>query len=275
MSMPSAAPGGVSRTSRAVALIRAEIPDRPHSPDGLTDAQQRLCEGMPPTPNRRLRPSIAARTRFFDQQVLDALSRGVRQVVVCGAGYDDRALRFRLTGARFFELDHPGTQHDKAARLARLDTDLSGLTLVPADFRTDDAAEALAFAGHGASQPTLFLCEGLLIYLDEPTIVRLLTTLRSRSTDAGSGLAASMAVIPPGVSPDAAATTANARRGNGTTEPWRTLLPRDALRPLFAAGGWHINNDVDATELDADAPHDRAAFLILRPDAPVPEVSSA
>jgi len=33
--------------------------------------------------------------------------------VILGAGYDDRALRFRSPGVRFFELDHPDTQADK------------------------------------------------------------------------------------------------------------------------------------------------------------------
>ena len=61
--------------------------------------------------------SLIARTRFFDDRVLAALSAGIRQVVILGAGYDDRALRFRSPGVRFFELDHPATQADKARRL--------------------------------------------------------------------------------------------------------------------------------------------------------------
>ena len=62
-------------------------------------------------------PSLAARTRFFDERVLEAISDGIGQVVILGAGYDDRALRFRSPGVRFFELDHPATQADKARRL--------------------------------------------------------------------------------------------------------------------------------------------------------------
>src|ERR1700722_4277369 len=168
--------GGISRTSQAVALTRAAL-ERPHSPAGDPQAQTRLCQGMRPAPIERLRPMLAARTGFFDQAVLTALAAGVGQVVSCGAGYDDRALRFRTPGVRFFELDQGPTQADKARRLRGMGTDLSGLTLVTADFRNSDVASVLAANGHDRRQPTLFLCEGLLIYLDQPALTSLLSGL--------------------------------------------------------------------------------------------------
>src|SRR5580658_10730634 len=160
---------GPSRTSQAVAMTRARLA-RPHTPSGDPGAQRRLCRGMPPAGTGRLGPSIIARTRFFDERVLAAISAGTSQVVIVGAGYDDRALRFRSPGVRFFELDHPATQADKARRLRALASDLRDVVLAPADFRGDDAAAVLAAAGHDAARPTLFLCEGLLIYLDVTVI---------------------------------------------------------------------------------------------------------
>ena len=119
----------MSRTSQAVALTRAGM-SRPHTPQGDPGAQARLCAGMRPL--RRPRAGILARTRFFDDQVLAAISAGVGQVVICGAGYDDRALRFRSPGVRFFELDHPATQADKLRRLRDMDADLRDVVLAPA-----------------------------------------------------------------------------------------------------------------------------------------------
>ena len=136
-------PGSPSRTSQAVALTRAGM-SRPHTGQGDPGAQRRLCEGM--TPIRRPRPGIWARTRFFDDQVLAAVRAGVPQVVICGAGYDDRALRFRSPGVRFFELDHPATQADKARRLRAMGADLRSVVLAAADFRDDDAPAVLASA---------------------------------------------------------------------------------------------------------------------------------
>ena len=155
-----------SRTSQLVALTRANL-DRPHTPDGDPDAQRRLCAGMRPPPDGWLRPDLAARTRFFDEQVLSAIAANVGQIVILGAGYDDRALRFRSPAVRYFELDHPATQADKAGRLLTLETETDRLVLAPADFREDDVAVVLAAAGHDASTPSLFICEGLLVYLDD------------------------------------------------------------------------------------------------------------
>ncbi len=92
---------------------------------------------MPPPRRLRLRAHLEARTRFFDAQVLSAMDQGIGQVVVLGAGYDDRPLRFRAPGVHFFEVDHPVTQADKRRRLERMGADCRGVTLASADFRVD------------------------------------------------------------------------------------------------------------------------------------------
>jgi methyltransferase (TIGR00027 family) len=253
----------ISRTSQAVALTRARL-ERPHSPEGDPLAQSRLCEGMRPTPIERLRPMLSARTRFFDDAVLAALGSGIRQVVVCGAGYDDRALRFRTTGVRFFELDQGPTQADKARRLRVMETDLSGLTLATADFRQDDVAAVLATGGHDQARPTLFLCEGLLIYLDEPILTRLLSGLASCAAP-GSTLAASLAVHAEELSTAQVVAAANARRRAGETEPWRTILPRDQQIALLARAGWSTDRVLDAADLEATAPAERTLLVLASP----------
>jgi methyltransferase (TIGR00027 family) len=279
---PEAAPaaggeaGRISRTSQAVALTRAQL-DRPHSPEGDPLAQARLCEGMRPTPIERLRPMLTARTRFFDEAVTTALADGTSQVVICGAGYDDRALRFRTTGVRFFELDQGPTQADKARRLRKLSeacgsrgvsrvsgADVRGLTLATADFRADDVAAVLAAHGHDAGRPTLLVCEGVLIYLDEPVLIRLLSGLASCAA-AGSTLAASLAVHAEGLASAEVLAAANARRRAGQTEPWRTILPRDEQIALLARAGWRTDQTVDAADLEATAPPGRTLLVLAHP----------
>ena len=75
----------------------------------------------------------------MDDHVVAAIAAGVRQIVVCGAGLDDRALRFRTPGVRFFEVDHPVTQADKAARLRAIGVAAGG-----------DGADAAGAGGDGA-----------------------------------------------------------------------------------------------------------------------------
>lgn len=258
---------GVSRTSQIVALIRAEL-DRPHTPEGDPEAQRRLCAGMRPTSATWLRPNIVARTRFFDEQVLEAISTGVRQVAICGAGYDDWALRFHTTGVRFYELDHPGTQTDKAKRLRTMRTNMQGLTLVPADFRSDDVVSLLHAAGHDASQPTLFICEGLFVYLDQQSGLRLLSGVRFLAAS-GSTLAASLAVHREGANSNQVATATNASRLLGQTEPWLTILSVRAWSELLKQTGWHVDHTSDSVDLEADANKGRMLLMAARP-VPVP-----
>jgi len=236
---------------------------RPHSPDGDPNAQVRLCEGMRPTPGTRLRPMLTARTMFFDGATATAIAGGVRQIAVCGAGYDDRALRFRTPGVRFFELDQGPTQADKARRLQALNTDLSGLTLATADFRHADVAAVLARHGHDAGQPTLFLCEGVLIYLDPDTAASFLSQLAACAAP-GSRLAASLAVHEEGLPTERVVAAANARRRAGETEPWRTILPQRAQLTLLQRAGWHAEHTVDAADLEETAMPGRT--LLVRAD---------
>jgi len=252
-----------SRTSQVIALSRCGLV-RPHSPDGDPEAQQHLCTGMRPLPDGWARPDLAARTQFFDQQLLDAISGGVRQIVILGAGYDDRALRFRSPGVRFFEVDHPETQHDKAQRLEAFQAGDEELTLAPADFRHDDVDAVLASCGHDAASSSLFICEGVLVYLDQPTIIGLLAALRSRA-EADSTLAASLATHRAGLDSEQVTLTANLRRPTSTTEPWRTILPRGEHLALVNQAGWQIGHAVDAAELDADVAPGRSLFVTARP----------
>src|SRR5256885_5334031 len=167
---------GGSSTAQRVAAVRAKF-DRPVTPDGDPNAQRRLARGMKPGEAVRLRPHLLARTTFFDQAALDAIARGVDQVVIVGAGYDDRALRFRSPGVRFFELDHPDTQVDKGRRLEAIGVDAGRPTLVPVDFAHDSVPARLAVAGHADRRPTLFICEGVLVYLGLTEIVEPLSGL--------------------------------------------------------------------------------------------------
>lgn len=252
--------GRASRTAQGVAVVRAGF-ERPHTPNGDPDAQKRLCDGMRAGRAPRLRDHLLARTMFFDAAVLAAIEREVHQVVIVGAGYDDRALRFRSPGVRFFELDHPDTQADKRRRVKALGLDTEGLVFVSAEFARDSVAELLAEAGHDSSRPTLFVCEGLVIYLSADEIVNLLRALAERAAPA-SELAVSMAVHPDGVSSGAVVRAANAKRWRGgRREPWRTILSASAQIDLLRRAGWAEQQVVDDAELVTSARASRSLLV--------------
>jgi methyltransferase (TIGR00027 family) len=262
-----AVPSGPSRTSQVVALTRATL-RRPSSPAGDPQAQRALCAGLEFSPPQWLRPSIEVRTEFMDGHVVTALAAGVRQVVICGAGLDDRALRFRTPEVRFFEVDHPATQTDKARRLLAMRAQ-DGPVLVPCDFGSEPVAGALAACGHDPARPSLFLCEGLLVYLDEAACGRLLAGLASVAP-AGSVLAASLSTHSAGVSSAEVAAAANARRRTSAAEPWRTILPRAEHLAMLARAGWTVTAVADSPPANADVSFDRRSILVSAQPAPAP-----
>lgn len=251
-----------SRTSQAVAVTRAQFV-RPTTPGGDDDAQQRLCQGMPVAVLQDRVPSLRARTTFFDDAVLAAISGGTRQIVILGAGYDDRALRFRSPGVHFIEIDHPATQNDKARRLQAITETDAQPTLAPADFGHDDVNAVLERAGHDSDAPTLFVGEGLLAYLDQDTIIGLMTRLRARAGPR-SRLVVSLAVHPAGIASERVITAANALRRTGATEPWLTILPADEHLSLLTRAGWHVERTLDQVELEPDAPPGTSVFVSAR-----------
>jgi len=118
-------------------------------------------------PHRRaLRLYIAARARFAEDALSEAVERGVRQIVVLGAGLDTFAYRSTYRELKVFEVDHPATQAWKRECLANAAIDVpSTLAFVPIDFERVSLAEGLATAGFDASTPTFFAWLGVVVYL--------------------------------------------------------------------------------------------------------------
>jgi methyltransferase (TIGR00027 family) len=129
----------------------------------------------------------SARIGFFDAAVERYLP-GVAQFVSLGAGFDTRGYRLPDdTRVRVFEVDSPQTQTVKRDTLERAGIDSGAVTFVPADFEKQDWLACLIAAGFDPAEPTLFLCEGVTMYL-EPEAVE--DTLRKiASTAPGSAVA--------------------------------------------------------------------------------------
>ncbi|HEY3880131.1 MAG TPA: class I SAM-dependent methyltransferase [Trebonia sp.] len=229
--------GTASRTARSVAARRLEY-ERAASPYGNPAADDALTRdvagGLTPSRNR-MHEYIRARTAFFDRVVVDAIGRDIAQVVIGGAGYDGRALRYGAPGVRWFEVDHPATQADKRERLDRLGVDTAGISFIPADFTADPVAQPLLKAGLDPARPALFLFEGVAVYLEEAVTGRVLAGFRSVTVD-GSPLAISVSV-------GQATSQTRARfqqRVAEMGEPARTVLTAEQAAGLLAAAGWEL-----------------------------------
>lgn len=119
-----------------------------------------------------MRLFIAVRTRFAEDALNVAFDRGVRQVVVLGAGLDTYAYRSPTRdGVRIFEVDHPATQAWKRERLAHAEIpEPSWLTFAPIDFERQTLSQGLATAGFDPSRQTFFTWLGVVLYLTEEAV---------------------------------------------------------------------------------------------------------
>jgi methyltransferase (TIGR00027 family) len=133
---------------------------------------------------------VTLRVVAIDAEIRRAVAAGVHQVVILGAGFDTRAWRMaELAGATVFEVDHPATQAAKRERTAGIPLVAADLRFVPVDFTRDSLPDALATAGHAADQPTVWVWEGVTMYLGDDALRSTLAAVRSRSAP-GSALLA-------------------------------------------------------------------------------------
>ena len=168
---------GRSRTAQGVAAERAVLTDMgvladPFAARMLAPSMGAVVSLVRRMPYRMRAQSVtlaglAARVLWFDDQVTEAIEASIEQIVVVGAGYDSRAWRFGRPGVQFFELDHAGTQRDKARRAPG-----GGPKYIEADLSEQSAADALVAGGLDESQPSLFIFEGLSMYLDVAVVRR-------------------------------------------------------------------------------------------------------
>ncbi len=123
-----------------------------------------------------------ARSRIAEDASSRAIERGIRQIVILGAGLDTFALR-NPHGARqirIYEVDHPATQAWKRDRLAEAQITLPPcLILVPIDFERDDVGEKLIAAGFQQNSPAFFTWLGVVPYLTQDAIDRTLDYMSS------------------------------------------------------------------------------------------------
>lgn len=130
---------------------------------------------------------VSARTRLFDEVFGRAIDEVFPQIVLLGAGFDTRAWRFaeRNRGTRVFELDSPVTQRMKRKLLEQKGVSCPReITFVPIDFEEEDIAVALGKAGYRADMKSLFLLEGVIMYLSAEAVS---DTFRFMRENAGSG----------------------------------------------------------------------------------------
>lgn len=182
---------GPSKTAETIAMVRIAESRRPedericYDPYAIRFISKEVLEFAVCNPekykafvaqNERLVPgagnSIIARVRYIDDRVHSAIGDGLEQLVILGAGYDTRAYRIDgLKHVRIFEVDHQVTQNIKVEKIKEIFGSLPGhVKYVPVDIGVDDLGRELLERGYDRSLKTLFITEGLFMYLPPGTV---------------------------------------------------------------------------------------------------------
>ncbi len=127
---------------------------------------------------------VNARTKHTDATLEQMATKGLRQVVALGAGFDTRAYRYadKMPNIRFFEMDLPATiTHKEKMAKTVLDKIPASLTYVAIDFNTQTIYDALKEAGYREDLVTLFIWEGVTMYISEEAVAATLKFVADHS----------------------------------------------------------------------------------------------
>jgi methyltransferase (TIGR00027 family) len=123
---------------------------------------------------------IALRKHWIESQVKEAIDAGCEQVVVLGAGFD--TLTYRLhenyPNVTWLEIDQAATQNIKKKALDRHTILKGNIYLTSADFTKQTLTEVLhTIPAFQPQLPTVYVAEGLLMYLPEVDVTSLFQQL--------------------------------------------------------------------------------------------------
>lgn len=198
--------------------------------------------------------TIMLRKLMIADQVENAIAGGVKQVVFLGGGYDVRAFITAMNhlDINVFELDRGPTRESKIAGLMSIPSHLgyssrtvsknseSGTLTVGANLRyincdlvLDDVAEKLHVHGFNSGIPSLFIGEGLTMYLSEADNQKLLRALFNLMTDDSKCLLSFM-------SPRLAMSSIESNALKDTGEMYRCPLSPEQVIPFVSPCGFDV-----------------------------------
>jgi len=200
------------------------------------------------------------RKRHIERIVRASLAEGFTQVVVLGGGLDTLALRLHkeFPAVKFLELDHPATQEVKRKAIEERQLAAGNLRLNPVDLAQQPLENFLAAnPDYEPHRRTLFLSEGVLMYLTPEEVDRLFAALGQQKCPAVRFLFTFMQLDGRG-RPAFRNTTWLVRLWLGLKkEPFRWGLLAPAVADFVQAGGFLVKELVNeatfrCTELRGD-----------------------
>lgn len=150
----------------------------------LRQLDSKLFNRFVPIVEKLMLPGITLhyvlRKRYIEDFVREAIGRGFEQIVNLGAGFDTLAYRLsqEFGWVEFIEIDHPATQLHKQEVL--IESSIDNLHLLSVDFSKQNLEDELNnFEKFDSSRRTIFISEGVLMYLSEEHVKDLFDSLKN------------------------------------------------------------------------------------------------
>jgi methyltransferase (TIGR00027 family) len=215
---------------------------------------------------RAFRAFMAARSRFAEDRLADAVASGGTQYAVLGAGLDTFAYRNPFPNLRIFEVDFPATQEWKRSLLVEAAIPVPGsLTFVPLDFEHKTLAAGLAESGFDLGASAFFGWLGVVPYLTRDAFRATLQAIAQ--LPAGSGACFDYALSPESMSPlRRRAFETLAARVAAAGEPFHLFFTPDELEAELRSAGFHTIGFADSDDLNSLYFDNRSDGLKLPPE---------
>lgn len=197
-------------------------------------------------------PNVIMRSRYAEDALHRAASRGVRQYVLIGAGFDSYALRAPSSEDMVvIEIDHPATQSLKLRCLAQSGVALPESThFVPSDLSIEDLSSVLRNSPLRASERAFFSWLGVTMYLTKEANFK---TLRAIASTAAPGSELVFEYVDQAFFESDIASTGSAQALRQSVaalgEPFLCGFDPATLRSDLALAGYSLLEDLPDTEL--------------------------
>jgi len=203
--------------------------------------------------SRYMRAFMVGRSRFAEDELARAMTRGARQFVILGAGLDTFAYRnpYGEAALRVFEVDYPATQAWKRNRLdaAGIALPLS-LTFVPTDFEEQTLGSALERSGFQPAEISFFSWLGISAYLSAEAAMAAVAFMGSMPP--ASGVVFDYAVDRSTLDPvGQLAMDGLTSRVALADQPVRLSIDPGALAKMLGCAGFQEIEDLGPAEIDA------------------------
>ena len=225
---------------------------------------------------------VMARTAFFDEVFIAALNEAIPQIVLLGAGYDTRAYRFADLNkySRIIELDNAATQNRKKRCLKNFKIQIpERVAHISMDFNKDSLKDVLQCAGYEDDRKTLFIWEGVCMYLEAKSVDTILAFVTD-SSHRQSAIAFDYAIT---ISDDnrhkyyGAGEIIRIMKKSRSNELFKFTIDEDKIEPFFNQRGLNIVRHLNPIQIEKSSllreygtpigrPNGMFRFVIASPD---------